>query len=762
MDSTVSARCLLAGFLFLILSSSAAVPAAEGGSRVVIEASVLTDGTTVPDAMSPEGRSLWDLTAWIVGSDVRRTMVDEGAAVRVSDGDFGPTERWFDVRGKDAAVRWWFPERFPERLRPGARDDLLLRVAGPFGDRYARIRLQTVGIGWVHLPSGPREVVLQRAVLLGSEDGHLFRVGSIVHRWVDPRSGVVAEVRGPASSDGTSRLEVTSASYRIDTLSGEALMKIYVDELEEAPFQRINYGWQIDNPEDPGADPLVRHVTPEQYATIGDLIAASSWDFSQNDSGTELAASAVQLDESETCNRDDTNPDQSQCGYKTTEGRKLGRIDVDFDGPDLVKNNRVSEREDRATDVTLWLRGGAQNEGVDAFFGGGESRYCYDEGRTPVPLWRFVHQDAGGWYLQPGDSWEPEWADPENPGFACEQTLFNQWCGNDPSNPFSPPILYAKACAGSDGNPHEGTQSGEVLKSGVVTLPSGHTFNALLVRTVGDFCVYSGDTCRDSFPSNKLDESRTTVYLWQVPHVGTVAQLQSEQDPPDLTSWSVLDKTDFRFGLYPPVSIVADNPTDTTLDVSWNPGNDTRRLDGYRVYWDVDSGAASAYANSVDVPGAANTSTTLSGLEPGTTYFITVTSFSTYANPSRPDNPVTYESVLFPTQVSGDPDNVYPVEVQATTTGGACTPNEEVTGVTVTPDETVAGQIRVCWNLATDPCITGYRVLGASTPEAAANFSPLGDVGLETCWTGDAADRGYFLVVGFGTGGEGPWGHFGQ
>ena len=117
-----------------------------------------------------------------------------------------------------------------------------------------------------------------------------------------------------------------------------------------------------------------------------------------------------------------------------------------------------------------------------------------------------------------------------------------------------------------------------------------------------------------------------------------------------------------------------------------------------------------------------------------------------------------YESLLYPTQVSGDPAFVYPIEVQTTTTGGTCIPAAEVTGLTVGQ---VTGGIQICWNPVSDPCLLGYEVLGAASPTAAANFSVLADTGPVTCWTGDPAS-GYFLVAARGTGGTGPWGAYGR
>ena len=726
---------------------------AAGADRLTMIATVeAAAAARVADLVDPEGRSRWDLTSLEPASIAGRSLSVEGGQVIVHD-DSGRTDRiWNAMDGGGDALAWLFPERDRAALRPGNRATLRLTVDEHGTAHDLRIVVETVGIGWLHLPSGPHEAVLQRAHVLRSDDGRQFRVDRVVHRWVDPRVGVLAEVSGTSSADGRRRLDVTGATYLASGTDAAADLVIYADEIDLPSFASLLYGWDVPNPGDPGQPAKIEHLTPDAYTTAGDLIAANAWDFSQNNAGTEIASSTVDLVGDESCNRDDSDPGATFCGFGGA-GRQLGRQDIDFDGVQPFKNNQVIEREDRAQDVTIWLRAGALKEGFDGGFGNGETRFCYDEGRTPLPLWQLTHQDANGWYMQPGDSWEPEWADPINtPFFACEQTLFNQICGVDPGI-LEPDILWAKPCEN-----FAGTQTGEILKGGVVTLPSGHTFNALLIRTVGEFCVYSNSTCSGLF--GLLDRARTVVYLWQVPNIGTVVILQSEQTAADLTSWSKLDITDIRFGLFPPVTMTAGTATDTTLDVSWDPGLDTHRIDGYRVYWDTDSGASTAYANFVDVPGAGNTSTTLTDLTPGTTYYITVTSLSTYANPTRPTNPTTYESLLFPTQVSGDPSNVYPVEVQASTTGGACTPTEEIAGLTL--DKATGAEVTVCWAATSDSCVDGYRVVGAADATSDANFAPLADVGLTTCWTGDPGTANYFLVVGRGTGGEGPWGHYGR
>jgi hypothetical protein len=723
--------------------------AAEGMRQVRIGR--VKPGAPIPhDLLDPEGRSRWDLRAALTGSQVRTLQPGASAEdpeVTLSDDlEAGRASRitYTDPAGGDAARRWLFPDRFKEMLRPGSRQTLVVdelrggEEGRGTGDRL-RIDLETVGIGWADLPAGPREVVLQRALILREPAGRRgFSPDALLHRFVDPLAGVVAEISGPVSGDGRRRESVADAYLVEEVLAGAATLTIKFSELYSPVFSDISYF------RDQGAGTTIASLTPTPgITTAGDLIALNSWDFSGNTSGTEVAATTTPVTAAETCNA-------ARCGY-SVPGAELERTDKSFDVPaSLVKTNDVVEVETRASDTVIWLRGGAQNEGVSGGFGnaGGESRFCYTTfggvTRTPVPLWVFAHQDAPGAerYMQGGDSWT-------STAFNCEQNLFNEACGGGGS--FS--ILYSKACG-----THTGTQSGGMIKGGVVTVPSGHTFNALLGKVVTDFCVYLTSSCSSLF---KTADVRTVNYLWQVPNLGTVARIQSDQNVPDLTSFTTLAETNMAFGLFPPRSITVTGTTGTSLSLSWDPGLDTHRIGGYKIYWDTDSGGATPYAfNSQANPGQvsiAGTSATITGLAPGTSYFVTVTSLSSYTDPSTAAA-ATYESLLYPTQVSGDPSFVYPVEVLGATTGGTCIPTAEVHNLQVSHD---GAGIRICWDPVSDPCLAGYDVLGATAPQSAANYAPIADAGLATCWSGNPAST-YFLVVARGTGGSGPWGQFGQ
>ncbi len=715
----------------LVFSAHAAV----GPARQVRIATVDVAASAVPDLIAPDGKSRWDLAGVTRGATRVRSLEIRDDAIAVSEAGSGPagaTVLYADPLGGDAALRWLFPDRFRDQLRMGSRQTLRLEERS--GEASARLRVdaEIIGIGWIHLPAGPREVVLQRSLVVTESGANEPPSTELIDRWIDPLAGVVAEAWGAASGDGRTRLGVRGATVVEEVLAGAADLRIYADELWQGNYHGLNYGW------DKGTGTAISSLTTPSYTTMGDLIAASTWDFSATTSGKEIGSTTTPINSSETCNAADP------CGYATAgAGAGLERTDENFDQPFPTWDftNDVAVREDRTSDVTIWIRAGSQHEHNGIFDAGpDESRFCYDPttGRTEVPLWRFSNHDAGGWYLQAGDSWI------SSPAFNCQQDIFTGTCGGGGTTE------YINACtlSGDPTHPYSGTQGGAVLKGGVVTIPSGHTFNALLVRNLAEFCVWLDSGCRYF----NVSTVRTSVYLWQVPHLGSVVMLQSPQAPQDTTSFTTVDLTNLTFGLYPPRSITVTGATDTSVTLSWDPGRDTHRISGYKVYWDTDSGAATPYANNQP---AAGTSATINGLTACTPYFLTVTSLSNFRDPSSLIT-TTYESLLYPTQVSGDPSYVYPVEVQAT---AQCKPGAEVGGLTVAKS---GADVQICWSAASDPCLQGYRILGAASPATDAGFSTVADVGATTCWTGSTA-QSYFLVVARGScGTTGPWGHYGH
>jgi hypothetical protein len=217
---------------------------------------------------------------------------------------------------------------------------------------------------------------------------------------------------------------------------------------------------------------------------------------------------------------------------------------------------------------------------------------------------------------------------------------------------------------------------------------------------------------------------------------------------PDPTSFTTVEGTDIKFGLFPPLSITVTAVGDDAVELSWDPGLDTHRIDAYKVYWDVDSGALTPYGNSLTQTAAAGTSAVVNGLAPGTEYFFTVTALSDFTDPAS-GVVTTYESIMYPVTAPADPVPL-PVEVSVST---SCTPSQEVAGVMV--DKTVGG-VEICWEVSEDPCLTSYEVLGADTPELAQNFLLLDEVSAPTvCTTLDPAQT-FFQVRVKGTGASGP------
>lgn len=709
-------------------SATAKAPETARTLRQARLAEVILQGALPVDLVRPEGKTRWDLTSL----KTRLSFVE--SLVEVENAGQGAAEHGYQVSGEGSspmtftdtdsvsARRWLEPQSDREKLRPGTRETMdLFEARGATEDRL-RIESEIVGIGWVHLPSGPHEAVLQRARVTRDPGGD-----RVIYRWIDPREGVIVETSGRSGIDEARVVE--------KVLLGAANLVLYVSDLDGPQLTYITYG------RNRGAGTTVASLTPAGHTTIGNLLAADTWDFSGNTTGIEIASTTVPMGPTETCNT-------ASCGYNLST--ELARDDIGFldaDASNDLKNNTVTVTEQRAGDVTIWLRAGTQHETKSSgALGESESRFCYEgtAARNAAPLYRFIHQDATGWFMQPGD---PDWAG--GPGGTCQQTIFNCVCGS--CGGFAQQ-LWTKSCT-SGGSNYSGTQGGGVVKTGVVTVPSGHTFNAMILKNLAEFCVYLGSSCSSLI---KVQDVRTVSYLWQVPVIGTAVRLQSAQNAADQTSFTTVDETNIVFGLFPPRSITAGTTTNTTINLSWDPGLDTHRISSYKIYWDTDSGSVNSYAfNSVANAGQvsfAGTSATISGLTPGTTYYVTVTSRSIYTDPSS-GVVTTYESILYPTQVSGDPSFVYPTEVQATTTSPTCIPTAEVANLTVNYN---GPNFDFCWDAVTDPCLQGYRLLGANSPESPANFTTVTDVGTGTiCFTGAPA-QGFFLVKARGTGGTGP------
>ncbi len=729
-------------------------PAIASSTLREVEIRTVSPAAPLPvDLTSPEGKTRWHLEALGSGSLRTVAIAQQDDRIVVDSRREGTLASQQVVYSGPDASRWLLPDRDSTQMKMGAKVTLHFRESRDRVVDEVTADVATIGIGWVHLPEGPEEVVLQRAYVSrtpGVDD-------RVIHRWVSPRKGVLAELSGPAEAGGKTRRAIVSIDTVTQVVSGAATLKVYSDQMYRALNLDIQYGWDVTTGSPPSA-PVSSLVPNAGINNMCDLVNLSTWDFSHATSGKDNVDTDVASVPAESCNT-------GGCGYQgypVTGGLHapiLERLDRDVTGTPR-KDNQIIQREDRASDVTFWLRAGDQNEGVSGGFGSGETRFCFtDEASLPrneVPVWQLPHNDAAGWYTQAGDTWTA--APVVSP--ACEQSFYNCVCGSC-GGLFQ--TLYGRACTNGT-NPAEnyaGATFAKNVKGGVATLPSGHTFNVLVNRNTTEFCTYSNSSC-----SVLLATVRTIVYIFEAPYVGDVALLRGPQvthyatgetGETPCTNFTTVAFTDIGYGLYPPVSITAGATTDTTASLSWNPGNDTHRIVGYKIYWDTDSGSSSSYAfNSVTNAAQvafAGTSATISGLTPGTTYYFTVTSLSDYTDPSS--GVLThYESIKYPTTVSGDPNFSYPAEVTATTTGGGCTPTQAISGVTVNK---ALPNIHVCWTATPDACAVGYDVLGSST--ASGGFGLVGQVGLTTCWDGNPPTAGsivFLQVRARGTTGEGP------
>ena len=692
----------------------------------------------VPPALeAPEGRTRWELETLELGATVDGAIV---APERAPGAAWERRRQALDAAGRAPAVierwggdtaaveRWLLPQTDPQLWSPAARIAALQRDGVDLA-----LRTRRVGVGWLFLPAGPREVVLER-VEHGqlSDDGTWAGTRLLEHRWVEPREGVVARIWGPPAPGGRERLRIDGAEIvdgAIRTTRGPGL-RIYSDQVVPEVFEKLTFGINL------GADVPVDGLVATPTPNIADLVALGAWDFSgitRADAIDEWVSTVVPNENGETCSED-------ACGF--TRPVVLSREDRVTDS-EVIPTITAIERVESPTEVTLFLRATVRNEGQSGSLGEGESRLCYiEDGRTEVPLWQFNNQDANGFFMQAGDTWT-------SGTFQCEQNINNNVCPNS-CGLFCP--LYTGACGEFAGN-----QRGEVLADGPVTLPSGHTFQAQVVVSTAEFCVYLFSTCGSS-----VDTVRQAIYLWQVPTIGTVSRISSlQRAEPDEFTFALTSETDFKYGLFPPRGITVDNATDSTVSISWDPGLETGHITGYKVYWDVDSGGTGDYAfDSQANPGQVSingTSATISGLTPGADYFVTVTSLSSYLDPATSVT-TQYESLLFPTTIPGSP-TALPVEVIATTTGGACVPTEEVQNLTAS--RLSPGDIEICWDAVSDECPDGYDVLAAGAPDAFENFAVVASPGLVTCQTLTTGD-GFFLVRSRGAGGSGPLGKYGR
>jgi len=460
-----------------------------------------------------------------------------------------------------------------------------------------------------------------------------------------------------------------------------ALSALYADEFPQVPYTAIfitaDYSGQS-----------ISAMTPDAFPNIGALLAATNWDFSGNDSGSYSFTTQVPINSSTTCAFNACgfrNPDNSYYLRVDNAGRSSG-MPLRFNGTDTYFARAFLIDENTADENFICIDGSSSH--------------------GTWMLYQFPHFDGTRYYLQLGDSW--------GTSISCKQDLFmGTTCG-----------------AGGLGAYADGRTDGDVIQSGVATLPSGHILDAIVVRTEIFSENYLDAFCMIVPVPAPYEWVRMYQITWLVPHLGIVAQVVSGFDAPDPTSWTVASASNFGIGLYPPLSISLDSKTTDSITISWNPGNITTYIDDYKVYWDgTESGSLSSYDFNSDTHPAqvsfAGTQATISGLNPGQTYYITITSRYTYLDPKSSIS-TTYESIQYPVTVSGAPTHTYPVELTVDTeTSGS--PTSTLTPLpTSTPTQTFTPT-----NTSTLPPPTPtntpsptYTVTSAPTNTATSTFSP--------------------------------------
>src|SRR5262249_28873780 len=143
-------------------------------------------GTLPADLLSPEGKTRWHLEGVPMGARSIVSLVQEDLGLAVVTRPEGAADRAATrslFSGADRE-RWLLPDHDAGQMKMGARALLALGETSDGLVDDLEIRVETVGIGWVHLPSGPREVVLQRALVMRRPTGARGLVPeTIVHRW---------------------------------------------------------------------------------------------------------------------------------------------------------------------------------------------------------------------------------------------------------------------------------------------------------------------------------------------------------------------------------------------------------------------------------------------------------------------------------------------------------------------------------------------------------------------------------------------------
>ena len=662
------------------------------------------------------------LVLTLVSSSMAAEKIDRFYSHWAGEVRFPVTEEFL---GRDS---WDFrPNGTPEAL---ARPEVL--VSGDPGPSGEVLEAEPLGSGLVTVPAGEFRAVLRRE-RVQTEAGI-----AVQYRWIGPGNTTLALVRGPVGKD---RPVFTSASLveRLEAGTPEVGLRVYRDQfITPDTFDRLTYGLDVAPAVSPNTTVPLSGMTVEGYATGGALATATSWDFTPvlGLPNAVIAQTDVPITPAESCN-------SARCGFSLATNDYMSRQDNLASGAKTVAAFDINPAAD-----TVYLRAGSQYEGTND-----ESRFCYDgvSGRGEVPQYRFQNDDAGRSFMQLGD---PAW---QGTTWSCNLNLFNTNCGA--AEPGKPTDNKVSPCSS-----YTGRFNFDITSEGTVKLPSGHWADVLVMRQVADFCVFlASGSCLFA-----VQNVRQPVVLFISPTAGSMVQVNGPLNAADFTSWTGVNESVVQFGLLPPLSVQVDGMTQTTVSLSWNPGNQLGYVDRAKVYWDTDSGSATPYAfNSDTHPGQVTfgtNSATISGLSPGQSYFFTVTLLDSFTEPgSVPVLTLEYESYLYPEGFNGN-GVTYPAQVQATTTSPGCTPTGEVQNVRL--DYGTGTDIAFTWDPLVDPCLDRYVLLESPVANSAVAFLPLAQTTVPG-YTGPTAltpskSVTFYLVVAEGASGQrGPLGHFG-
>jgi hypothetical protein len=433
--------------------------------------------------------------------------------------------------------------------------------------------------------------------------------------------------------------------------SVDPAFRLHADEFPLTPLSRLIVGVNA------RMVPLSTITTNPSYVDGVALEAGPAWDFSSA-TGDTVILQAAPVAAGWTAYVPETSRIPNRpCGFDRPENDLLFVQDI----PSTGARDTVAIDHDGAG--TFWLRAWAIDECGTPSTGDQELRLCFwpQPGRPEVPFMVFANTDGARRFMAPGDA---PW----------QSGVFT--CGASSPTTVTQGSPCQMAAGGqnavlSDGNETLGRFTGRVVRAGTVTLPSGHVLDTILVEILASFraMVPTPFGCIDSG-----ERTRQYQLMWLVPGYGPIVQVRSPEDQgPDLSTWTTTSSTVIAHGLLPPLRIQVDAVTSSTVRVSWDPGRVTSSIDGFVVHWGTQPGSVTAPPfSSGMLPIAGGTSTTLRGLQPETTYWISVTSVSAYTDP-RAMVTTDYESIALPDSIGADVDGdgvrdtSYPPETSATT-----------------------------------------------------------------------------------------------